>query len=150
MNIKKVLLVEDGDYKSKRVLCFLNDNLIDAEITIKKSYSSALKELTSSSFDFVIIDLSLPTFDSDNGENGGDFRAYGGLDIARQMKRRGIKTPFIFLTQYNSFSNDKTSLKINDIQRIASDEHVHFMGCIYYEHSGSQWQKELKEILLNE
>lgn len=150
MKVKRILLIEDGDYKSKRVLDFLNDYSIDIAITIRKSYSSALKELTSFDFDFVIIDLSLPTFDSDNGENGGDFRAYGGLDIARQMKRRKIQTPFVFLTQYNSFSNDKTSLKITDIQKIARDDHPSFIGCIYYEHSGSKWQEELRRALSDE
>lgn len=150
MSIMNILLVEDGDYKSKRVFDFIKYEFPDVEITIRKSYSSALKELTSNTFNLAIIDLSLPTFDSDNGEDGGEFRAYGGLDIAKQMKRRKISLPFLFLTQYSSFSNDGTSLKINDIQTIANNEHVNFLGCIYYEHSNSKWQTELKDIIKDE
>ncbi|EJN6958943.1 hypothetical protein [Photobacterium damselae] len=150
MNNLKVLLIEDGEYKSKRVMDFLNEELGVKSVVLKQSYSSAVKELVKGSYDFAIIDMSLPTFDQFPGEVSDDFRAFGGLDIARQIKRRSINLKFVFLTQYQSLTDDNNSMDISDINKFATENYDEkYLGCIYYEHSGSQWKEELKEVIVN-
>lgn len=151
MICKKILLIEDGDYKSKRVLEYLNDELKLSSVVLKRSYSSAVKELVEQQYDFVVIDMSLPTFDQKSGEISDDFRAFGGLDIARQIKRRKVDVRFVFLTQYQSLTDDSNSMTIDDIDRLAIEKYPNnYKGCIYYEHAGSSWKEELKQVLVND
>ncbi|MDE1210297.1 hypothetical protein [Vibrio aestuarianus] len=151
MKYLKILLIEDGEYKSKRVMDFLINELEAENVTLKQSYSSAVKELVDVDYDFAIIDMSLPTFDQNSGEISDDFRAFAGLDIARQISRRKISVNFIFLTQYQSLTDDSNSMTTQDIDSLATKKYQEqYLGCIYYEHAGSSWKEELKKVLTSD
>lgn len=143
-----ILIVEDGLYKSERVQEFINSSFENTCIRVVKSYSSGVKELVENAFELVILDMSLPTFDEVNGQGGGDKRMYGGLDIARQIKRRKINCSFLFLTQHQSFTDNPQLSKLSDIDLKARSEYgKKYLGCIYYEHAGFKWKDELKELI---
>ncbi len=147
---KNILLVEDGDYKSKSVLSFLKSELNCSIVDLAISYSSAVRALVGKNYDLAIIDMSLPTYDQNQDGLGNDFRALAGLDIARQIERRKIDVKFVFLTQYQSLSTADNSLDLAEINKIAHEKYKeNFKGSIFYEHSGSQWKEELKELILN-
>ncbi|EOW0799669.1 hypothetical protein ACN2MB_000559 [Vibrio parahaemolyticus] len=93
---KKILLVEDGDYKSKSVLSYLEIDLSCSNVDVVVSYSSAVRSLASGLYELAIIDMSLPTFDQNQDELNNDFRALAGLEIARQISRRNIGINFVF------------------------------------------------------
>jgi len=148
---KKILLVEDGEYKKKSVVSYLKNELGCESIDIESSYSSAVKALVNKDYDLAIIDMSLPTFDQSQSDISGDFRALAGLDIARQIERRKVQIKFVFLTQYQSLSTEEDSLDLLEITKIATDlYHDKFKGAIYYEHSGSKWKEGIKEFVLGE
>lgn len=151
MKYSRILLVEDGEYKSKRVMNFLIDELGVEIVTLRQSYSSAVKELVDVNYDFAVIDMSLPTFDQNSGEISDDFRAFAGLDIARQISRRKIGVDFVFLTQYQALTDDSNSMNIKDIDGLASSKYQdQYLGCIYYEHAGSSWKEQLKKVLTSD
>ncbi|ACH65337.1 hypothetical protein VFMJ11_1725 [Aliivibrio fischeri MJ11] len=151
MKYSKILLIEDGEYKSERVMDFLRHEAEIKSVTLRQSYSSAVKELVDGDYDFAVIDMSLPTFDQNSGEISDDFRAFAGLDIARQIVRRKIDIEFIFLTQYQSLTDDSNSMNIQDIDLLASDKYEgKYQGCIYYEHAGSSWKEHLKKVLTSD
>lgn len=144
----KILLVEDADYKRDMVYSFINRQFEKSSVTFSKSYSSAVKLLIEENFDLAIIDMSLPTFDKTNGDEGGEFRTYGGLDIARQIKRRKISTKFLFLTQYKSFTGDPKLQQLSDIDALAKDNyHNLYLGLVSYEHNENIWKSNLLEII---
>lgn len=145
-----ILLVEDGEYKSNRITAFLKNELEINKVTLRKSYSSAVKELVQNRFDFAIIDMSLPTFDQTETDISDDFRAFGGLDIARQIKRRSIDVNFLFLTQHLSLIEDSSCMDLSEIDFFSKKNYEKtYKGIIYYEHSGSLWKESLKGILGN-
>lgn len=143
----KILIVEDGEYKVDRVSNFIKDNFENSECKVARSYSSANKEIVESTYDLIILDMSLPTFDKINGTGGGEFRDYGGMDIARQIKRRKIKSDFIFLTQHESFDKNETIEDIHNKSLKTYDER--YKGSIFYEHSGYEWKEKLERIISN-
>ncbi|ELA8088728.1 hypothetical protein ACYVMA_004307 [Vibrio parahaemolyticus] len=150
MNGRKILLVEDGDYKSKSVLNYLESDLFCNNVDVVVSYSSAVRSLASGAYELAIIDMSLPTFDQNKDELNNDFRALAGLDIARQISRRNIEVNFVFLTQYESLSTADNSMSLNEINDFAKEKYPNrFKGAIFYEHSGSQWKEKLKEFVAN-
>ena len=142
-----ILLVEDGEYKSERVVEFIQERFKNSTVDLCRSYSSAIKNMIKNDYDLTILDMSLPTFDN-NGQSGGEFRAYGGLDIARQIKRRKINVNFLFLTQYKSFTDNPALGGLEDIDKIAKEEYKDkYLGCIFYEHAGFEWKDELGEVI---
>ncbi|GAB2918231.1 response regulator transcription factor [Rheinheimera gaetbuli] len=145
-----LLLVEDGPYKSDRVQEFILSTFSNFTVSVVRSYSSGVKALVSLNYDLIILDMSLPTFDTINGQGGGDKRMYGGLDIARQIHRRKIDSKFLFLTQHRSFSENPKLEKLADIDHVARDIYgEQYLGYIFYEHAGFDWKDKLKEILDN-
>ena len=150
MSNKKILLVEDGDYKSKSVLEYLKTELSCNQVEVVVSYSSAVRALAAGGYELAVIDMSLPTFDQNQDELNNDFRALAGLDIARQIARRRIKVEFVFLTQYESLSTADNSMSLQEINIIAKEKYPEsFKGAIFYEHSGSQWKEKLKEFIIH-
>ena len=144
----KLLIVEDGQYKIERVVEFLESALDDIDISIARSYSSGVKTIVEKKPDLIILDMSLPTFDTPNGQGGGDKRMYGGLDIARQIKRRKVESSFLFLTQHKSFTENPKLEKLSDIDEVAKSTYGdQYLGYIYYEHAGYEWKDKLMEVL---
>jgi CheY-like chemotaxis protein len=141
----KILIVEDGEYKVDRVSNFIRDNFKDTTCNVARSYSSANIEIVESTYDLVILDMSLPTFDKVNGTGGGEFRDFGGMDIARQIKRRKIRSDFIFLTQHELFAGKETLEDIHEKSLKNYDER--YKGSIFYEHSGYEWKEKLERII---
>ncbi|MEZ9128124.1 response regulator [Vibrio splendidus] len=143
----KILIVEDGEYKIDRVRSFIIEHYKSAHCKVSQSYSSAIKMLVENEFSLVILDMSLPTFDKTNGNDGGIFRTYGGLDIARQIKRRKLQCDFVFLTQHESFDDKKT---IQDIHKQSIESYGdRYKGSIFYEHSGYEWKEKLDKVIKN-
>ncbi|QHB31808.1 response regulator [Yersinia canariae] len=144
----KIIIVEDNEYKSDRVKEFLLSINNNVTIDIFRSYSSGLKAIVDGFYNLAILDMSLPTFDDDSGSLRGEFRVYGGIDIARKIKRRNISLKFIFLTQYTSFSYDNKSIDLKDVDQSVRDKYPEtYAGCIYYEHAGYSWKDELRMVI---
>ena len=145
----KILIVEDNEYKREKVSTFLREEFEGVEIYQAHSYTSGLESSLSCSADFIILDMSLPSFDKKESEDGGRFRTYGGKEIARKMKRKKIPTPFVILTQYTSFSDDTGEFSIETIaEEVSAQNGDTFMGIIYYSGSEYHWKNMLKEKIL--
>lgn len=146
MKIMKVLVIEDNDYKREKVTTFLKEEFEKITIDEAYSYSSGLDKVLSENYDFLVLDMSLPSFDKKDTENGGRFRTYGGKEIARKMKRKKIKTPFAILTHYSSFSDDSGDTSLDSlIQQLREQNEEWFVGAVYYSGAESSWKIQLKE-----
>ncbi|MFS7195565.1 response regulator [Rahnella inusitata] len=144
----KLLIIEDNEYKSEKIRNFLIEHDKDYYITVTHSYSSAIKSFGEHTFDFAIIDMSLPTFDRVAGEPPGEFRTFGGLDIAKQIHRKKMHLKYIFLTQYDSFADDDKNYSLENIENLAKEKYpINFLGCIYYDNSNVAWKNKILSIL---
>lgn len=143
----KVLIVEDSDYKSKRVRDFLNENGFD-DVKICMSFSSGQREILLGTYELLILDMSMPTFDNQNGKSGGDHRHYGGIDLARVVKRKEIGSKFLFLTQHESFKGNPKIKNLYDVDLISKQEFSeNYLGCIFYDHVGYAWKEKIRSVL---
>ncbi|CAM3616460.1 response regulator transcription factor [Rahnella victoriana] len=144
----KILLVEDSDYKRDRIQDFLKEQVPNIEIEVGASYSSGLNFLVDNSYDLAIIDMSLPNYDRVIGVPDVEFRTYGGRDLSRQIKRRKLNVKFVFLTQFDSFSDKGKNLNLASIEVEEKINHPqNFLGCIYYEHAGYNWKDNLINVM---
>lgn len=145
----KILIVEDDSTKYENIAKLLEENKI--ETVLKKSYNSGLNEILEKEYDYLILDMSLPTYDDEY--NIEEIKVFAGIDILKQMKRykKNIKT--IIITQFETFSNpnewDK-KIKINELkEKLENLKNSNYKDIIYYDVSSDLWGKKLIQIIMD-
>ncbi|MBR9861655.1 response regulator [bacterium] len=142
----KGLLIEDDPNKASKVVSFIKQEYSWINIEHRASYQSGLQSLFEIEFDFILLDMSLPTYDQDTGNFPGKPRNFGGRDILKEMKRYQKKSPVKILTQYNEF--DGGSISINELHQMLEEKyHDIYRGYIIYNSKRTEWQDELNAFL---
>ena len=93
---KRLLLVED----EPGLVITLTDRLTREGYTVETSADgeSALERAAREAFDLVLLDVMLPSLN--------------GFDLLRELRRRGIETPFIMLTARGQVVDKVVVLKL--------------------------------------
>ena len=150
MDRRKVLLVEDSEHKRERVLAFLVETFPGLVVIEAHSFNSACKLLDDSTFNLILMDMSLPTYDRSTQESGGRFRTFGGREIARKVIRRSLDMQMVFLTQYDAFSANIESHTLQSLDSsLARECGARYGGLIYYDSSKSAWKEQLERAIRN-
>lgn len=141
-----ILVIEDNQLKRGKLCDFISStfsvNLFEAA-----SYNSGLKALLARSFDLIILDMSMPTFDRTSATNGGRFRDLAGKEIAIRLKKQGQLVPFIVVTGYSDFSVNAGNLSILEIDEILKTLGNDYKGCVFFDAVESVWKEQLMEII---
>lgn len=139
----KCLLVEDDKYKANNIEDVLNKNF-NIEIVRKMSFKPALIEALNSEYDFILLDMSMLTFDITSDEKGGRPRHYAGKEIILKMQYRNIDTPVIVITQFQNFGEGSGQMNLTDlIKQLESINYKGYQETILYNMVGSEWQEKL-------
>lgn len=80
-----LLVVEDDEPKQRSIIGFLSE-IVRSDVTIvsAESLTSAVAVLSSQDVVFVVVDMSIPTFDLvKDRRGGGQPQGFGGADILR-------------------------------------------------------------------
>lgn len=143
-----VLIVEDDENKLGQIVGFIIENVLSANIVKAHSYQGGLRQLKAGSFDLVIMDMSMPTYDVTLHEEGGRPQAYAGRELLRQMTRRRISTPVIVVTQYDRFGEGSEARTFEQLDAELAVAHPStYMGMVYYNSALEGWKEELEEKL---
>jgi response regulator len=142
----KILIIEDDKNKRNQIIERLSGYFPDLEFIVKSSFQQGVKTLRSSSFDILLLDMTLPTFDIDINSSGGKIRNFAGMDILDVMQQRKIVLKTIVITQYESFGEELVTIsQMKDILRERYNKN--FVDIIYYSSSSKSWFESLKKLL---
>lgn len=141
----KILLVEDNHFKREKVLEFLRQ-LPEIKLEEAASYNRGLTAAASTEFDLVVLDMSMPTFDRTETERGGRFRVFGAKEIVSRLKRQNKLSPFVILTGYSQFSDEKDSFNLSQIHDLFTLYDEYYLGTIYFDSASSVWKQELTKV----
>ena len=142
----KILMIADDKNKSTQIIERLSSYFTDIDFTVKRSFQQGVKTLRSSSFDVLLLDMTLPTFDIDINSSGGKIRNFAGMDILDVMQQRQIVLKTIVITQYESFGEELVTIsQMKDILRDRYNKN--FVDIIYYSSSSKSWFESLKKLL---
>lgn len=146
--LKNILIVEDSKYKKDLISKFLMDFDKTINLTHSASFTSGWNRISTESFDLIIMDMSLPTYDESDKESGGSTRTFGGRELSRKMLRKRIKTPIIFITQYGAFSSETQSTSISELNKeLQKDLKNQEENIIFFDPSSHGWKESLKEVI---
>lgn len=143
-----ILLVEDNEYKRQKIM----ENIAEfsSSIVVDEAYSftSGSKKVLENSYDLVVLDIGLPTYDRTSTETGGRNRMFGGREIARKLLRRHSNVEILFITQYDAFSEGGVSLSFKELRELLVSEcGNNFVDLIYYDGSKTTWKDQLVKAL---
>lgn len=144
---KNILIVEDDALKSNQIMSFAKSVNNDILINRKESLNSGLLELLKNSYDLIILDMSLPTFDKNESEF---FQPYGGLLFLDEVKRKKYTCPVVVVTQYATFgeSSGEAEISFNEIDLECKNKYPNFKEIIYY--LDESWKEKLKKYIVGE
>ena len=144
----KILVIEDDPNKASQVISFLKERDSAPEVIHKRSYQSGLKELYENSYDFVLLDMSLPTYDIKPGEDAYKFRHLAGYDILAEIKRKKKSAQVIIVTQFERFGEGKQFISLKDLKTALRKEfYENYKETISYHPSNTAWKQELSKFI---
>ncbi len=145
----KLLIIEDDENKRSQLLSFLGQEFPDTVVETAASLHSGVARLTSERYDLVLLDMTMPTFDTTAEEDGGRPQVYGGRSILRQMDRRELKTPVIVVTQFDLFGDSDYALTLTELDDELSEAHPNtYCGSVYYNATMESWKGQLRKKIV--
>lgn len=148
-----ILLIEDETTKAAKIIKCLNDLDQSNVIQMAKSVTTGIDAVHGYTFDLIILDMSLPTFDISKDEYGGKPQGFGGKEILREMLNYEMLTPVIVITAYEAFSENGNAGKVkeqtfNEIkEELELDYPDFYCGIVKYETIFDEWQHQLKKLI---
>src|SRR5688572_24536067 len=96
----KILVVEDDENKRVEISQFLQQAYPDVAVELARSVQSGLRYIKNHSPTLILLDMSLPNYDTGPDEPGGTPHIFGGRELLRQLDRFDINVPAIVITQF--------------------------------------------------
>ena len=141
-------LIEDDDLKAESIMRLLQEHRPSYELKRFKSYQSGLRAIECKAPDLVILDMTVPTFDSGPNKREGRPRSLGGRDLLRKIVHKGIEVPVLVVTQFESFGEGTAAVDFGHLRDICREEFSQLLvGFIQYQATGSAWIDEVLTIL---
>lgn len=145
----RVLLVEDEDPKRDHLLESLRRILPGIEVVTARSVRSAIAQFKATSPDLVLLDMSLPTFDTAPDTSGGRPQGFGGRELMREVDRYGISVPVIVITAYGAFTEQGRNVNLDTLKKELLEEHpTTFKGVIHFSTLYRDWEAELEKLIV--
>lgn len=146
----KIILVEDDSKKIEDITSFMTKRLPKSILTVRESYQSGVREILNNSFDVLLLDMSIPTYDKTPFEVGGPYEKFGGYKILKELSRKNRPLKTILITMFDDFGESDQSITLEQINSSLSEDFPsHFLGSVFYQSKETKWQEELYPLLLN-
>ena len=144
-----LLLVEDEAPKRGHIEKLVIDVLPGCRISLARSVNSALDVLETGEVDFLLLDMSLPTFDIGDRESGGRPQGFGGIEVLRHMTMAEIACPTLIITGYEGFKRETgATVDLAQLRAELDAEFRHIlMGVLHYNSTYDEWKHALREAL---
>ncbi|PHB39294.1 hypothetical protein COE82_18450 [Bacillus wiedmannii] len=147
----KILFVEDDDIKANVILDYIQNEISEThEIIRKHSWQGGIIEIIKKSnmYNMILLDMSMPRYDSDVGDVNEEFEAFAGWDIIKEMNRRGIVIPTCVITSFDYFGENDEIIDGHTLDEKLKEEFPNiYMGMIYFNSSQMIWKENLLQKL---
>ncbi len=147
-----ILLIEDDPIKrghvEKHILGVASASAINLVVEMRSSYHSGLRGCIDLRPSLVVLDMTLPTYDTASRESGRP-RHFGGRDILRELRRRKMQFPTVVLTGFGILGEGSEKCTPSELDSELKESFPNiFLGTVFYSASDSAWRNELTQIIL--
>lgn len=144
--MNKILIIEDEKIKIERLKEFFAED----DITIRESYRSGVFDLKNNhkEYDMLILDMTIPLWESGNNDLGGNYEQFGGEKILREMKRRKLLVPTILFTMFDVFPTKNGNITFEEInERYKASFGSFYQGAVFYNSIDDSWMENMQTII---
>lgn len=140
----RILIIEDNRSKLEAIKKFFNCYYPGSKLHDALSYTAGLRRVYDESWDLIILDMSLPVYDMNPQDSGGDKKPVAGKEIMKRMRHRNKVIPTIVVTQFDTFGEN--GITIDSLNSEFSDSMSDiWKGTVNY--SNASWASELKNTI---
>ena len=148
--MNKVILIEDDKKKIEDIRAFLKDTYNLTDLVVEESYQSGLRDLITNTYDLLLLDMSIPTWDKSPISTGGNYQKFGGWMILKELIRKNKMIKTILITMFDDFGESDRSITLDQINSLLKSEFADkYLGAVYYSSREVIWKEELKSIIDN-
>ncbi|MFW7208717.1 MULTISPECIES: hypothetical protein [unclassified Enterobacter] len=152
--MNNILIIEDDEDKLETLINFIHSEFPLFQVDTARSFSSGLRKLMLGSkiYTGILLDMSMPNYDSSSTEpGGGKPEHFAGSDLLAQMKLRKIHIPTIVVTMFDMHGEEPNRLSIDQLKdQLTKMYSPIFRGLTYYSLSESGWRNSLKNQIEKE
>ena len=139
-----ILFVENEKDKKKEIIEYLCHILKKPIIKEVESIMSGFVELSEREYDYVLLDMSLPLYDSNVNDEDNITVPFGGLDILDEIERLQLSSKVIVITAFDVIEDDAKRLTIWELDYVMKEEYTNnYYGCIHYDQSSLEWKSTI-------
>jgi DNA-binding NarL/FixJ family response regulator len=144
-----LLLIEDDPNKAEQIGNFITSIYPNACMTVCRAFQSGLREAVQGTYDVILLDMTMPTYEVGPREPGGRERRYAGREILRQLERRSRKVQVVVITQYEQFEENGEIVTLSELVGFLKRDYSDiFTGAVFYQAANTSWMDQLRSILL--
>lgn len=142
----RILFIEDEIAKRKDIQNFLIEELSQTDIENAHSLMSGMLALRNKEYELVLLDMSLPLYDLDEGNN--EFEAFGGIEILDEIKRKELSVKVLVITAFDVIEDETKKIHLEQLNQQMIDNYCDiYLGCIHYDQSSLEWKTELRKYI---
>ena len=139
-----VLCIEDLKDKFEHIKDVLNKEKYN--VVWKKNYQEGLMELKNNSFDYLLLDMSMPICENELSKE--NFDNFAGMSILREIKRKKYDIKVVVVTGFDDFEKGSNLITIKELEEeILQKYSQYYLGYIKYDSASVEWQEKLKSFL---
>lgn len=143
----RILIVEDDDEKCAKLLEFVHQKFNVLDVISARSLHSGLLAIMNEKPNFIILDMTMRTYDRSLIEDGGRPHPFGGREILRQMKRNRIATPVVVVTHFDRFGEEKDYMTLEQLKHELQSRFPNYLGAVQYRSNVDSWKVDLFAVM---
>jgi CheY-like chemotaxis protein len=144
----RILVLEDEDVKLEQLTQVIVDRLPGCDVQTARSLNSGLRCLEATAFDLLILDMSVPSFDVTESDDGGAPQAFAGFELVRFLRWKRNSARVIVFTQFDRFGSGDDSITLDELtDRIRGELGEKYVGSVFYDAAAVEWQRALSGLL---
>ena len=148
--MKKILLIEDDNFKAESLETFFYNFMPDCIVEIRTNLVESIEIINTQNFDWVMVDMSIPSHPIVPGEGAPVSFLTGGLDVILELQALGRSDKCIIVTQYPEIEICGQFFHINEAaHQININFGCSIVGCIEYADNNISWKENLEALLLS-
>ena len=145
----KILIADDNYQKQEELKKFVEDKFPYADIEQQFAFNSTFKALNSNDYDFVFLDMTMPSFEQSKGDiTDQTLRTLAGKDIVTNLSYRNIFVKIIIVTQFEVFGRHDQITPIDSIFNELKEKHPKMiLGCVLFDFQSDSWKIDLHKLI---
>ncbi len=140
-------IIDDSRSKITQISALINSLAPECTIEVARSFSSGRKLILAKTFNLLVLDMTLPTFERVDGTLEGENRHFGGRQLLEEIRYYQVPSKAIIVTQFEKFGSGADIIEFKPLMsKLLTDHKDVLVGGVYFERNSSKWQETFTEM----